>query len=132
MDERVSSLPGVHHLRITSADAISHLRDVLSSSSSPDGVDARIALWVGDMCTHEPTGQVDAMLRFRESGLMRPDAAFVLTIKRCNVGHGRVRYDEFAEMEASRLRHGAGAYGVEVFHLFSNRLSERTIVGFVK
>jgi hypothetical protein len=132
MNEGVSSLPGVHHLRMTSADAITHLRNVLSPSSSSLSDDVRVALWVGDMCTHEPTGQVDAMLGLRASGLMRPDAAFVLTIKCCNVGHGRDRYDEFATMEAMRLRDMAGAYGVEVMHLFSNRLSERTIIGFVK
>jgi len=56
----------------------------------------------------------------------------VLTVKCCNIGHGRARHDEFAEREAGRLRDRAGAYGVEVMHLFSNRMSERTIVGFVK
>jgi hypothetical protein len=138
MDPRVSSIPKVHHLKMTSADAVPHLRDALSASSTGGGGDdviserATVVLWVGDMCTHEATGQVDALLRFRESGMVRHDAAFVLTVKCCNVGHGRARHDEFAEREAGRLRDRAGAYGVEVMHLFSNRMSERTIVGFVK
>lgn len=138
MDPRVSSIPKVRHLKMTSADAVPHLRDALSASSTGGGGDdgiserATVALWVGDMCTHDATGQVDALLRFRESGMIRHDAAFVLTVKCCNVGHGRARHDEFAEREAGRLRDRAGAYGVEVLHLFSNRMSERTIVGFVK
>jgi hypothetical protein len=92
---------------------------------------AMVALWVGDMCTHKPTGQVDVLLHFRESGMFRPNAAFVLTVKCCNVGHGRARHDEFTEQEVGRLRDLAGAYGVEVMHLLSNRMSKRTIVGFV-
>jgi hypothetical protein len=64
--------------------------------------------------------------------LLSPDAcAFVLTLKFCNAGHGRGRYDEYAEVKARRSR-VAGAYGVKVLHLFSNRLSERTLVGFMK
>ena len=139
MDPRVSSIPKIRHLKMTSADAVPHLLAALSASSTGGGGDdgiseerATVALWVGDMCTHEATGQVDALLRFRESGIFRHDAAFVLTVKCCNVGHGRARHDEFAEREAGRLRDRAGAYGVEVMHLFSNRMSERTIVGFLK
>ncbi len=93
MDARVSSLPNVRHLRIMSANAILRLRGILSSTrgggrggrgGGADG--ARVALLVSNMCMHEPTGQVDALLRFCESGMLRPDAAFVLTIKCCNVG----------------------------------------------
>jgi hypothetical protein len=93
MDAWVLSLPNVRHLRMMSANAILRLRDVLSSTRGGGrggrgrGVDgARVALLVGNMCMHEPTGQVDALLRFCESGMLRLDAAFVLTIKCCNVG----------------------------------------------
>ncbi len=90
MDAWVSSLPNVRHLRMMLADAILRLRDVLSSTrgggrgGGADG--ARVALLVSNMCMHKPMGKVDALLRFRESGMLRPDAAFVLTIKCCNVG----------------------------------------------
>ena len=184
MDKRVSSLPVVEHLQMTSEDAIPHLCHILSSSpSSPScggggqvslpvdeytddnkerdftGVpvtdDAmtttvqqqqqqkggcvnnrneckQISLWVSDMCLHEYTNQVDTLLRLRDMGMTCPmnNCAFVLTLKFCNAGHGRGRYDELAMEEACRLK-VAGAIDVKVMHLFSNRLSERTLVGFI-
>jgi hypothetical protein len=73
MDAWVSSLPNVRHLRMMSANAILCLRNVLLSTRDGGrcgrggGVDsARVALMVSNMCMHEPTGQVDALLRFCE------------------------------------------------------------------
>jgi hypothetical protein len=93
MDTQALSLPNVCHLRMMSGDAILCLRDVLLSMRGSGrggrggGVDsARVALLVSNMCMHEPMGQVDALLRFRESGMLRSDAVFVLTVKCCNVG----------------------------------------------
>jgi 23S rRNA U2552 (ribose-2'-O)-methylase RlmE/FtsJ len=175
MDKRVSSLPVVEHLQMTSEDAISHLCHILSSSpSSPccdgegqnslaeddnnerdctggpvtnntmttvvqqqqqgEGVNRnkckKISLWVSDMCLHEYTNQVDTLLRVRDMGMTMNNCAFVVTLKFCNAGHGRGRYDELAIDEACRLQ-VAGAMDVKVMHLFSNRLSERTLVGFI-
>ncbi len=74
MDAWVLSLPNVRHLRMMLADAILHLRNVLSStrgSGRGGGVDgARVALLVSNTCMHEPTGQVEALLRFCESGII--------------------------------------------------------------
>lgn len=165
MDIRVSSLPMVQHLQMTSEDAIPHLCQIFSSSSSSSPCNGgegqvslteddnninndrnynnkpgecvnrnnckRITLWVSDMCLHEYTNQVDTLLRVHDMGILCPNnCAFVLTLKFCNAGHGRVRYDELAMEEACRLQ-VAGAYDVKVMHLFSNRLSERTLVGFI-
>ena len=144
MDLRVISLPKVRHLQMTCADAVPYLcdhvlplyRDLIVDDVDDDGngvtdFPCKVSLWVSDMCVHEYTSQVDTFLRVRDMGILNPDAcAFVLTLKFCNAGHGRGRYDEYAEVEARRLR-VAGAYGVKVMHLFSNRLSERTLAGFM-
>jgi hypothetical protein len=90
----------------------------------------KISLWVSDMCLHEYTNQIDALLRVRDMGLTINNCAFVVTLKFCNAGHGRGRYDELAIDEAYRLQ-VAGAMDVKVMHLFSNRLAERTLVGFI-
>jgi hypothetical protein len=93
MDARVFSLPNVCHLRMMSGDAILCLCNTLLSTRGGSGGgrgggadSARVPLLIRNMCMHEPTGQVNALLRFHESGMLRPDAVFVLTIKCCNVG----------------------------------------------
>ena len=70
-----------------------------------NGVIGKVALWVSDVCVHEYTSQVDTLLRVRDMGILSPDAcAFVLTLKFCNAGNGRGRYDEYAEVKARGLR----------------------------
>ena len=122
--ESISSMPNVHHMKMTAEKAIPILRDNLSQSN------ASIALWVSDMCVHEIPKQVNMFLRAYEAKLFEPDAAFVLTIK-CNVGHAKEQFDQLAEEQADRLRNH-GAYDMQMMHLFSNRIGERTIVGFIK
>ena len=82
------------------------------------------------MCVHDIPKQVNMFLRAYEAKSFEPDAAFVLTIK-CNVGHAKERFDQLAEEQADRLRN-RGAYDMQMIHLFSNRIGERTIVGFIK
>lgn len=120
MDKSVSSLSNVHHMKMTADKAIPELRDK----------DVGVALWVSDMCVHDIPKQVDTFLLAYNEGIFQPNAAFVLTIK-CNVGHGKKRFDMLAEEEARRLK-SASAYGMQITHLFSNRLGERTIVGYIK
>ena len=55
---------------------------------------------------------------------------FVLTIK-CNVGHEKNDLISLAEEKADRVRNH-GAYDMRMIHLFSNRIGERTIIGFIK
>jgi hypothetical protein len=124
MDASVLALSNVHHMKMTAAKAIPELRNMLAKR------DAKISLWVGDMCTHDISQQVDLFRTAYDQGMfVLGNAAFVLTIK-CNKGHGRERFDLLVEEETSRLRN-MGAYGMSTFHLFSNRIGERTIAGFI-
>ena len=125
IDESLTSLPSVHHLKMTAAKAIPQLRDILARQ------DNAIALWVSDMCVHDVPTQVDMFLRAYREGIFQPGAAFVLTIK-CNIGHGSKRFNSLAEGEAKRLTEACGAYGIKIVHLFFNRTGERTVVGFIK
>lgn len=122
MDSTITSFPNVHHMKMTAAMAIPQLQSTLSEQ------DNAVALWVSDMCVQDIPKQVDVFLLAKKSGMFQPDAAFVLTIK-CNVGHGKERFDQLAKNQAERL---GCAYGVQIIHLFSNRVGERTIVGFIK
>ena len=57
-------------------------------------------------------------------------AAFVLMIKCYLHRHGKRDSIGWAEGQVERLQE-AGAYGMEVVHLFSNRIGARIIVGFI-
>lgn len=83
------------------------------------------------MCIHDVEKQVDMFLRAKAEGLFRLDqVAFVLTIK-CNIGHAKERFDELTAKEVARLVE-AGGYDLVTLHLFSNRIGERTVMGFIK
>lgn len=120
----VLSIPNVTHLQMTGQNAIPNLSEVLTKR------DGLVSIWVSDMCVHEVSKQVDMFLLAKSSGLFQANAAFVLTIK-CNVGHAKERFDELTEREVVRLKE-AGAYDVLVLHLFSNRIGERTVIGYIK
>jgi hypothetical protein len=125
LEASVLALPNVHHLKMTAARAIPELIELMATRH-----DTKIALWVSDMCVHDIPKQVDMFQSAYDHGLFeKENAAFVLTIK-CNKGHGRERFDKLVEEEASRLQK-MGAHGVMTFHLFSNRIGERTIAGFI-
>jgi 23S rRNA U2552 (ribose-2'-O)-methylase RlmE/FtsJ len=123
MDASLLAIPNVHHMKMTAATAIPHLHEILAKK------DTKIALWVSDMCVHDIPQQVDVFKSAYDEGIFEKNAAFVLTIK-CNKGHGRERFDMLVEEEAIRLRK-MGAYRMMTFHLFSNRIGERTIAGFI-
>ena len=124
LSDSVLSLPGVSHLQMTGQDALPKLKDVIEKQGTP------VSIWVSDMCVHDISKQVDMILLAKTKGILQPDAAFVLTIK-CNVGHAKKRFDDLTEKEVARLRE-AGAYDVMVVHLFSNRIGERTVIGFIQ
>jgi len=123
MDASVLAIPNVHYMKMTAVRAIPQLHEILAKR------DTKIALWVSDMCVHDIPQQVDMFKSAYDEGIFEKNAAFVLTIK-CNKGHGRERFDMLVEQEASRLRK-MGAYRMMTFHLFSNRIGERTIAGFI-
>jgi len=126
MDESVTALANVHHLRMKALDALPKIHDILAKRDD----NPKVSLWVSDMCVKDVPKQVDTFLRAKEEGIFEPNLAFVLTIK-CYIGHGKRRFDMLAEEQAKRLEE-AGAYDMHVVHLFSNRIGERTIVGYIK
>ena len=112
----------VDHLKMTAQKAILHLRDTLQH---------KVCIWVSDMCVQDVGKQVDIFLLAVKEKLIQSGAAFVLTIK-CNVGHAKERFDEMTNAEADRLKEQVDVGGLEILHLFSNRIGERTIIGYVK
>ncbi|KAL7544851.1 hypothetical protein ACHAWF_008215 [Thalassiosira exigua] len=125
LDESVSSLPNVQHMKMTAKEAMPKLREDLTRRND------KVGLWVSDMCVHDIPKQVDTFLMAYQKGVFQPRAGFVLTIK-CNVGHASWRFDSWAKEQADRLARDVGAYDVSIMHLFSNRIGERTVVGRVK
>lgn len=125
MDTSVTSSDNVHHLQMTAQNAIPNLRVILTRR------EAKVAIWVSDMCVQEVGKQVDIFMLAVKEQLIKSGTAFVLTIK-CNVGHARERFDEMTNAEAARLIEQVDVSGLEILHLFSNRIGERTIIGCVK
>ncbi len=125
MDTSVTSSPNAHHLQMTAQNAIPHLRDILTQRK------AKVSIWVSDMCVQDVGKQVDIFLLAVKEQVIESGTGFCLTIK-CNVGHARERFDEMANTEAARLKEQVDVSGVEILHLFSNRIGERTIIGCVK
>ncbi|KAL7516554.1 hypothetical protein ACHAWX_001555 [Stephanocyclus meneghinianus] len=124
MSNSVLTLPNVHHIQMTGEAALPLLHDILKRRK------ALISIWVSDMCVHEVSKQVDIFLQAKNKGILQSNAAFVLTIK-CNIGHAKERFNELTRIEVNRLKE-AGAKDLMVFHLFSNRIGERTVIGVVK
>jgi 23S rRNA C2498 (ribose-2'-O)-methylase RlmM len=125
MEESITSSVNVHHLQMTAQNAIPQLRDILTRRK------AKVSIWVSDMCVQDVGKQVDIFLLAYKETLIETGTAFVLTIK-CNVGHAKERFDEMANVEAARLKEKVDVSGLEILHLFSNRIGERTIIGCVK
>ena len=116
--------PYVNHLQMTGQDAIPILNDILKKQET------LVSIWVSDMCVHEMTQQVDMILLAKSTGMLQSKTAFVMTIK-CNIGHAKERHDDLTRKEVARLKE-AGAYDMLVVHLFSNRVGERTVIGFLE
>ena len=125
MDVSIISSVNVHHLEMTAQNAIPLLRDILIRRK------AKVSIWVSDCCVQDVTKQVGIFLLALKEKIIKPGTAFVLTIK-CNVGHAKERFDEMANTEAARLKEHVDVTGLEIIHLFSNRIGERTIIGSVK
>lgn len=118
LSSSVSSLPGVHHLKMKLEDAI----PILISK----GVCADI--WVSDMCLHDMSKQIDFLLYSKSIGLLAHDALFVVTLK-CTIGYSRETHDRQVEAAVKRL--SSMSANVSTRHLFSNRGGERTVMGFL-
>lgn len=87
-----------------------------------------IQVWVSDMCVKDMEQQVDWLLEARHMGVVTRGTFFVLTLK-CIVGHSSNTFDLLVDRQWERL-HGISK-NVQKIHLFSNRISERTLVGYL-
>ena len=119
----VSKLRETHHMRMKILDAFPLLRN-------DEDANGRIKIWVSDMCLHDMGEQADLLLLAKKEGLLARNALFVLTLK-CVVGHSKSAYDAQVGEVVDEFRASANVEGVEIFHLFSNRSGERTVMGYI-
>jgi len=88
-------------------------------------------IWVSDMNVKDMSHQIDYFLLARKEGLIGTGTFFVLTIK-CVVGYSTIAFDSQTQEQVQRLTHTEECVrDVHVLHLFSNRTSERTIIGYL-
>jgi len=118
----VSKLEQTKHIQMKIQDAIPLL---LKEE------DKQVKIWVSDMCLHNMESQVDLLLMAKDSGLLSSDCFVVLTLK-CIVGHSKSAYDAQVKKVVDKLCDKASMESVEIFHLFSNRSGERTVMGYLK
>jgi len=106
-----------------------------NTTSSTTNERKYIDIWVSDMNVKDMSNQIDYFLLARHQGLIGTGTFFVLTIK-CVVGYSTIAFDSQTQEQVQRLTHTVGGDGalardVHVVHLFSNRTSERTIIGYL-
>jgi hypothetical protein len=80
------------------------------------------------MCLADPKEQVDHLVRAKEKGILADGAIFVLTLK-FNMGHSKETFDRYAEEELTRVSKELKVHNLRLYHLFSNRKGERTVIG---
>jgi len=73
-------------------------------------------------------GQIDYFLQARSQGVIGPGTFFVLTLK-CTLGYSATAFDQQTEQQVKRL--DGISRDIHVVHLFSNRSSERTVIGYL-
>lgn len=118
LNDSVNTMDGAMHLQMKACNAINLLQKEGKT----------VSLWVSDMCLIEPHHQVDHLLMAKKKGILIDGSYFVLTLK-FNTGHSKNIFDKFAEQELQRLRENVKVENVQVYHLFSNRKGERTLIG---
>jgi hypothetical protein len=91
-----------------------------------------VSIWVCDMNCRKLSFPIDCLLETRRLGLVGAGTLFVLTLKLVK-GHGEATFDMLVQEQVQRLTDGSSDYRFEkvhVLHLFSNRIRERTIMGY--
>lgn len=119
LDETVLKLPSVNHWRKTIQKSLPKLQQEKS----------RIDVWVSDMCVKDMEQQVDWLLKAFEMTVIGQGTFFVLTLK-CILGHSSQTFDILVEQQLQRLK--PLARNLQMVHLFYNRFSERTVLGYIK
>ncbi|CAJ1967055.1 unnamed protein product [Cylindrotheca closterium] len=118
LHETVLGLKGVKHWRKTIQNSLPELQKQKS----------RIDIWVSDMCVKDMEQQVDWLLKALEMDVVGSGTFIVLTLK-CIHGHSSSTFDFLVEQQLKRLK--PLARDLQVIHLFYNRFSERTIMGYL-
>ncbi|KAL9178983.1 hypothetical protein ACHAXT_011956 [Thalassiosira profunda] len=106
------------------------IQDALPVLLADDDAKGGVQIWVSDMCLHELEEQVDRLVVAKESGLLAPNSFFVLTLK-CIKGYSKSSFDSQVKTAVDKLLASATVVGVETLHLFTNRVGERTVVGYI-
>jgi FtsJ-like methyltransferase len=124
-------VPAVRHIRATYQSGIPQIcqerRDTKDSAVFP--VHQPIQWYVSDMCVKTLGEQIDALLLAVRHELVTSGTFILLTLK-CTRGHSKATYDVLVAEQVDRIRHQMK--DLQVLHLFSNRSSERTIMGYWK
>jgi hypothetical protein len=123
------NVPAVRHIRATYPSGIPQVaqdrRNVLNNTMIM--VQHRVHWFVSDMCVKTLGEQVDALLLAVQQALVISGTFIVLTLK-CTRGHSKTTFDALVEEQVDRIR--PRITNLHVLHLFSNRSSERTIMGY--
>ena len=85
-------------------------------------------IWVSDMCVKDLRNQLEYFFLARQHQLVGRGTFFVFTIK-CVVGYSSTAFEHQCHEQYRRLQ--PLAQHLHTFHLFSNRTSERTILGYL-
>ena len=118
-------LGNVDHLQMKIQDAIPIIKER----------NAKIKIFVSDMCLHEMEAQLEFLLLAREEGILEAETFFVLTLK-VTGGYSKAHFDGEAKKVMDAL-HAKADVGIKTrdtvtYHLFSNRNGERTIMGYIQ
>lgn len=117
LDSAVLELENVAHWPLTIQNALPKLQEEENT----------IDVWVSDMCVKDMEQQIDWLLKALEMEVVGRGTFFVLTLK-CIVGHSTQTFDRMVGEQTKRLL--PLAHDLHTVHLFSNRHSERTILGY--
>ena len=85
-------------------------------------------IWVSDMCVKDLRNQLEYFFLARQHQLVGRGTFFVFTIK-CVIGYSSTAFEQQCHEQYGRLQ--PIAQHLHTFHLFYNRTSERTILGYL-
>jgi 23S rRNA U2552 (ribose-2'-O)-methylase RlmE/FtsJ len=129
----VLALPQVEHLTMTIQKALPYLQEKNNSSttSTTGAKNSMIDIYVSDMCVKDMEQQVDHLLQAATLGVVTSGCFFVLTLK-CISGHSKKTFDLLVAKQVQRLLPHVDPLKLQTVHLFNNRMSERTVLGYWK
>ncbi|KAL7495316.1 hypothetical protein ACHAWT_003786 [Skeletonema menzelii] len=125
LDPAIEVDNNVNHMRMKIQEAITSLKSKIQHDKD------KIKVFVSDACLHSMSAQADFLLDAKHQGILADEVFFVLSLK-CTIGHGKATFDAQVEQTVRNLKDRAEISDLSIFHLFSNRIGERTIIGTLK